>query len=191
MIYLNREDFLKENEKMQLSGIIYNTEEVLNWEPAEFMQNYKKWMKFNEEELVSDCYGHATVSCCTGVREMLWNLRFLYANEKGKHRMDDSEFNRLADTALKQIETALENSGADLDFSMVSSGVLEIELDDGSKIIVNRHSAAQEVWVAARSGGFHFRWDGQAWRDTRDSSELMSALSALITRQSGETISLA
>ena len=83
MIYLNREDFLKENEKMQLSGIIYNTEEVLNWEPAEFMQNYKKWMKFNEEELVSDCYGHATVSCCTGVREMLWNLRFLYANEKG------------------------------------------------------------------------------------------------------------
>ena len=105
--------------------------------------------------------------------------------------MDDSEFNRLADTALKQIETALENSGADLDFSMVSSGVLEIELDDGSKIIVNRHSAAQEVWVAARSGGFHFRWDGQAWRDTRDSSELMAALSALITRQSGETISLA
>ena len=99
--------------------------------------------------------------------------------------MDDSEFNRLADTALKQIETALENSGADLDFSMVSSGVLEIELDDGSKIIVNRHSAAQEVWVAARSGGFHFRWDGQAWRDTRDSSELMAALSALITRQSG------
>ena len=105
--------------------------------------------------------------------------------------MDDSEFNRLADTSLKQIETALENSGDDLDFSMVSSGVLEIELDDGSKIIVNRHSAAQEVWVAARSGGFHFRWDGQAWRDTRDSSELMSALSALITRQSGETISLA
>ena len=105
--------------------------------------------------------------------------------------MDDSEFNRLADTALKQIETALENSGADLDFSMVSSGVLEIELDDGSKIFVNRHSAAQEVWVAARSGGFHFRWDGQAWRNTRDSSELMAALSALITRQSGETIRLA
>ena len=104
--------------------------------------------------------------------------------------MDDSEFNRLADTALKQIETALEKSGADLDFSMVSSGVLEIELNDGSKIIVNRHSAAQEVWVAARSGGFHFRWDGQAWRDSRDSSELMSALSALITRQSGETVNL-
>ena len=73
---------------------------------------------------------------------------------------------------------------------MVASGVLEIELADGSKIIVNRHSAAKEVWVAARSGGFHFRWDGQVWRDTRDSSELMSALSALVSKQSGETVDL-
>ena len=104
--------------------------------------------------------------------------------------MDDSEFNRLADTALKQIETALENSGADLDFSMVSSGVLEIELDDGSKIIVNRHSAAQEVWVAARSGGFHFRWDGVCWRDTRDGAELLEKLSALASQQSGEAVNL-
>ena len=104
--------------------------------------------------------------------------------------MDDSEFNRLADTALKQIETALENSGADLDFSMVSSGVLEIELDDGSKIIVNRHSAAQEVWVAARSGGFHFRWDGSAWRDTRTGGELMAALSDLVSAQSGTKVDL-
>ena len=104
--------------------------------------------------------------------------------------MDDSEFDSLADTALKQIETGLEKSGADLDFSMVSSGVLEIECSDGSKIIVNRHSAAKEMWIAARSGGFHFRWDGQVWRDTRDSSELMSALSALASKQSGEVIDL-
>ena len=105
--------------------------------------------------------------------------------------MNDSEFIALADQALKQLELALETCGADLDCSMTGNGVLEIEFDDGGKIIVNRHAVAKEMWVAARSGGFHFRWDGQAWRDTRDSSELMSALSALITRQSGETISLA
>ena len=105
--------------------------------------------------------------------------------------MNDSEFNTLADEALKQIEAGLEQSDADLDFAMVSAGVLEIELPDGSKIIVNRHSAAQEIWVAARSGGFHFRWDGAVWRDTRDGSELMAALSVLISAQSGETVSLA
>ena len=104
--------------------------------------------------------------------------------------MNDSEFNSLADTALKQIEIGLEASGADVDFSMVANGVLEIEFADGSKIIVNRHGAAKEVWVAARSGGFHFRWDGNAWRDTRDSTELMSALSALVSIQSGESVDL-
>ena len=104
--------------------------------------------------------------------------------------MNDSEFNALADAALKKIETGLDASGADLDFAMVSSGVLEIEFGDGSKIIVNRHSTAKELWVAARSGGFHFRWVGDAWRDTRDESELMIALSSLVSAQAGESITL-
>ncbi len=104
--------------------------------------------------------------------------------------MNDSEFNALADEALKLIEAALEQSGADLDFAMISAGVLEIELPDGSKIIVNRHSAAREVWVAAKSGGYHFRWDGSAWRDTRDQSELMAALTRVLSSQSGESVKL-
>ena len=104
--------------------------------------------------------------------------------------MNDSEFNALADQALQRIEAGLERVEADLDFAMISAGVLEIELPDGSKVVVNRHTAAQEIWVAARAGGFHFRWDGTAWRDTRDKSELMAALSALLSAQSGESIQL-
>ena len=104
--------------------------------------------------------------------------------------MNDSEFITLADQTLKRIELALEANDADLDFSMTSSGVLEIEFDDGSKIIVNRHGAAKEMWVAARSGGFHFRWDGQAWSDTRTASELMVVLSDLVSAQSGTKVDL-
>ena len=104
--------------------------------------------------------------------------------------MNDSEFNRLADMALKQIETGLDGCAADIDVSTVATGVLEIEFESGSKIIVNRHGTAQEIWIAALSGGFHYRWDGSAWLDTRDQSELMSALSALVSRQSGVPVSL-
>lgn len=104
--------------------------------------------------------------------------------------MNDTEFNVLANQTLDQIERALDLSGLDLDCSRVGDGVLEIEFETGSKIIVNRHAAAQEIWLAARSGGFHFRWDGQAWRDTRDAGELMSALSRLVSDQSGETVRL-
>jgi len=97
--------------------------------------------------------------------------------------MDDKEFNALADQALQRIEAALE--GADVDFEMVAGGVLEIEFDDGSKIIVNRHGVAREIWVAARSGGFHFRWEGGQWLDTRDGSALMDKLAALVSQQAG------
>lgn len=105
--------------------------------------------------------------------------------------MNDSEFTARADAALKQIEAALEFCEADLDFAMVNSGVLEIEFSDRSKVIVNRHGAAQEVWVAARAGGFHFRWDGVVWRDTKDSSELMAALSKHVSAQAGIKVDLA
>jgi CyaY protein len=104
--------------------------------------------------------------------------------------MDDKEFNALADGVLARIETALEASDADLDFELAAGGVLEIEFADGSKIIVNRHGVAREIWVAARAGGFHFRWDGTSWRDTRDGAELMEKLSTLASQQAGETVSL-
>ena len=104
--------------------------------------------------------------------------------------MNDSEFNALADAALQEIEAGLERSGADLDFEMGGDSVLEIEFADGSKIIVNRHNSAREVWVAARSGGFHYRWDGSCWQDTRGGEELMAALSRLVSAQAGETVVL-
>ena len=104
--------------------------------------------------------------------------------------MNDSEFIALADQTLKQFELALETCGADLDCSMTGNGVLEIEFDDGGKIIVNRHAVAKEMWVAARSGGFHFRWDGQVWLDTRSGRELMAVLSELASAQSGNAVVL-
>lgn len=104
--------------------------------------------------------------------------------------MRDSEFVVLADQALADIEHGLEASGADLDYSTAGGGVLEIEFDDGSKIVVNRHAAAQEMWVAARAGGFHFRWDGAAWKGTRDGRELMAVLAELISAQAGCRVDL-
>jgi CyaY protein len=92
--------------------------------------------------------------------------------------MADDDFEARAERTLDRLEQALEASG--LDFERKEGGIIEVELDDGARIIVNRHAAAREIWVAARSGGFHFRWDGAAWRDTRDGSELFAALSRLV-----------
>jgi CyaY protein len=104
--------------------------------------------------------------------------------------MDEREFAAAAERTLERIERALEDSGVDADVELKEGGVLEIEFADGSRMVINRHGAAREIWVAARSGGFHFRWDGAAWRDTREGGELFAALSKLISAQAGEPVEL-
>jgi CyaY protein len=104
--------------------------------------------------------------------------------------MDEAQFFARADAVLARIDAALEESGVDADVERKEGGIVEVEYADGSRMVINRHAAAREIWVAARSGGFHFRWDGSAWRDTRDGAELFAALSRLVSAQSGQAVIL-
>lgn len=93
--------------------------------------------------------------------------------------MNEREFATQAGEIMARIETLLENHD-DVDFELAAGGILEIDTSRGERIIINRHTMAREIWVAARSGGFHFRWDGAEWRDTRDGSELLARLLVLL-----------
>lgn len=104
--------------------------------------------------------------------------------------MEEREFNALADAVLRRIEDAIESCGADVDLEVKPGGVLEVEFEDGSKIIINRHTAAREIWLAARSGGYHFRPDAGQWVGTRDGEELMAAIARCMSEQAGETVRL-
>lgn len=109
--------------------------------------------------------------------------------------MTDSEFERLATETLAGIEAAVEaaadSAGIDIDLQMKPGGILELEFEDASRMIVNRQGAARELWVAARSGGYHFRYDGSRWVDTRDGGELFAALSRMVSAQGGAAVILA
>lgn len=104
--------------------------------------------------------------------------------------MTETEYTRLADDTLNKLEQAIEHADADFDYEFSEGGILQIEFADDSVIVVNKQAAAQEIWVAAKSGGYHFRWDGQVWRDTRSTEELFAALSRFASAQSGSPVSL-
>jgi CyaY protein len=108
--------------------------------------------------------------------------------------MNESEFLELAEASLDAIENGLDQACAisSLDVECSRSGnVLEIEcLASASKIIINSQAAMQELWVAAKMGGFHFRHDGQHWRNTRSGSELFVTLSELVSQQAQVEVSL-
>ena len=108
--------------------------------------------------------------------------------------MSESEFLALAEATLTRIEAALDrlNDEDVLDVECSRSGnVLEIEfIDNGTKIIVNSQAPMREMWVAARSGGFHYKRVGDEWINTRDGSELFAALSSMASEQAGAPVIL-
>jgi CyaY protein len=93
-----------------------------------------------------------------------------------QHPMTESEFTRLADAIFARIENALDNSDIECG---VNGAVLELELEDGSQLIINRHTPTQEIWLAAKSGGFHYGFQDGQWLSKRDGSELFNKLSEL------------
>lgn len=108
--------------------------------------------------------------------------------------MTESEFLAAAENVLDTIEAKMDKLCDDdvVDVECKRSGnVLEIEfIRNGSKIIINSQAPMQEMWIAARSGGFHYRMvDGQ-WIDTRKGDEMFEALSQLIADQSGSPVKL-
>jgi len=108
--------------------------------------------------------------------------------------MTESEFLSLAEQTLDVIESALERASEDSDLDVEcsrSGNVLEIEfIENGSKIIVNSQTPMREIWVAARSGGFHYKKEEGRWLNTRDKSELFSSLSKMVSEQGGVILNL-
>ncbi|CAN7181494.1 iron donor protein CyaY [Trinickia sp. LjRoot230] len=96
--------------------------------------------------------------------------------------MTDSDYLGRAEAVLARIEAALDEVGADIE-SERNGNVLTLEFESGSKIIVNLQPSMQEIWIAAKAGGFHFKFvDGQ-WRDTRNGTEFFAALSDYASQQ--------
>lgn len=108
--------------------------------------------------------------------------------------MTESEFLTQAEQTLRGIAIALEqiSDQGELDVECSRSGnVLEIEfIDTGSKIIINSQTPMREIWVAAKSGGFHYRSEAGKWVNTRDNSELFASLSTLVSKESGLDVML-
>lgn len=107
--------------------------------------------------------------------------------------MTEHEFLSAAEATLDALEAAVERAvddGLDVELERTDN-VITLTFEDDSKIVVNSHSAAREIWIAARSGGFHYRRDGVRWIDGRSGDELFSALSRLVSAQGGQAVVLA
>ena len=105
--------------------------------------------------------------------------------------MTESEFHERSEAALQALERAVDESDTGVDCSR-SGSVLTLELENDTKLIVNTQLPMRQIWVAARSGGYHFAYDESCgrWLDTRDGTELFAAVSRLLSEQGGQAVAL-
>jgi CyaY protein len=105
--------------------------------------------------------------------------------------MNEAEFHQQVTRILLRLEQAVEDSGLDIDFENAGD-ILTLEFANGSKIIVNKQAAANQIWVAARAGGFHYSFDAdkKLWLNDQNGEELFAQLSHLASQQAGVRIDL-
>ena len=103
--------------------------------------------------------------------------------------MTDNEYLDRAESLLSAIERACDRindtTDADIDNQRVG-GMITLVFANGSQIIVNLQKPLQEVWMAARAGGFHYRCEADGrWMDTKGQGEFYQHLSQFASEQSG------
>ncbi len=106
--------------------------------------------------------------------------------------MNESEFHKITDQTIMDIQDAIDVSGADIDYEEMS-GVLTLEFENESKIIFSKQPPALQLWMAARSGGFHFDYDSEKRQwicDSGENEELYAMLSRISTEQGGDEVAL-
>jgi CyaY protein len=120
-------------------------------------------------------------------------------NNLSVESIEDKQFHQLGAHLLQSIEMALEAADEkldlDLDIERQGGNVINIHFRDKSVIVVNTQPPLHEIWVAAKSGGYHYRWAGSLaeplWLDTKTGRELLSDLSQFSSAQAGQAINIA
>jgi CyaY protein len=105
--------------------------------------------------------------------------------------MTDTEFMDRAESLLARVEACCDRindeTDADVDNQRVG-GMVTLTFRGGSQIVVNLQKPLHEVWMAARAGGFHYRFDGREWVDTKGNGEFFANLSKCASEQAGEPL---
>lgn len=105
--------------------------------------------------------------------------------------MTDPEFMDRAEALLARVEAACDRindeTDADVDNQRVG-GMVTLTFRSGTQIVINLQKPLHEVWMAARAGGFHYKFDGSAWMDTKGNGEFFGNLARYASEQAGQVL---
>lgn len=105
--------------------------------------------------------------------------------------MDEATFDTASRAELARIEDALTDVDPDVVEVQASDGVLRLDLRDGTKIVINSHRAARQIWMAAVASAWHFDpVDDGRWVASKTGDELHATVVRLVAEHVGLTLAL-
>lgn len=105
--------------------------------------------------------------------------------------MTDLEYRDLAERAIAAVETSCDriNDDTDADVDSQRTGnMVTLTFPNRSQIVINLQKPLQEIWMAAKAGGFHYKFTNGAWRDTKSGCDLFEELSRCASDQYGQSL---
>ncbi|WP_087020599.1 iron donor protein CyaY [Thaumasiovibrio subtropicus] len=101
--------------------------------------------------------------------------------------MNTTEFHTLADELFNAIEEGINESGADIEYE-TTGNVLTLEFEDRSQIVINRQEPMKEIWLASKTGGYHFQFNGSEWICSRSGREFTTMVKEECSLHAGEAV---
>ena len=101
--------------------------------------------------------------------------------------MNDSQYHQLVDDAFERIEQTMDSDDFDIECD-INGGVLTLEFENRSQIIINRQEPMREIWLASKSGGFHFKLIEDKWTCSKTGMELFEMVKEECVKHAGEEI---
>ena len=105
--------------------------------------------------------------------------------------MTDLDYLDHAERALAAIEQACDriNDASDIDIdNQRTGGMITLTFANQSQIIINLQKPLQEIWMAAKAGGFHYKLNSSQWLNTKDGSDFFAALTDYASEQAGQAV---
>jgi frataxin len=105
--------------------------------------------------------------------------------------MDDTAYHRISEDMFNGLLFALEpHDESGVIEVECQAGILTIGLRSGKQIVVSKHAASREIWLASPlAGGLHFSHAGGAWA-LADGRTLGAVLAAELKQLAGLDIDL-
>ncbi|GAA6186195.1 MULTISPECIES: iron donor protein CyaY [Alteromonadaceae] len=103
--------------------------------------------------------------------------------------MNDSQYHQLVDDMFIQLEEALDACEVDIDYES-AEGILTLEFQNKTKIILNKQAPLHQLWVATKFNGHHFNYQDEVWIDERTGVEFWSFIDEAASKQAEQSVKL-